>query len=109
MKKIKTIDVHAKEWFDRVNGNSYFSARVTINYAMPDEETLYIPFQYGYGDHYRDIAMKYLQNAGHIEASYMSRLWRYCDENKIIDRYSKEEKCLQRDVKTYGINYAPIN
>jgi len=42
---IKTLDIQAKEWFDKVNGNSYFSAQVTINFGMPDEKTLYAPLQ----------------------------------------------------------------
>lgn len=38
--KIKTIDITAKEWFDRVNGNSYHSVRTVINYGMKDERVL---------------------------------------------------------------------
>jgi len=50
MKKIKTIDVQAKEWFDKLNGNSYFSGIITLNFGMPDVETFIIRFQYGCGD-----------------------------------------------------------
>lgn len=56
--KIKTIDVQAKEWFDRTYGNSYFSMNVTVNYGMKNATTFYVPMQYGYGDHYRDMAIK---------------------------------------------------
>lgn len=44
------LEVQAKEWFDRINGNSYFSARVFLN----DKLVATLPFQYGYGDHYTD-------------------------------------------------------
>ena len=54
--KIKTIDVQAKEWFDKVNGNSYFSANISINFGMPSQKNLFIPFQYGYGSQYEHEA-----------------------------------------------------
>lgn len=31
---VKTIDVVAKEWRDKVNGNSYFSAQVTASHEV---------------------------------------------------------------------------
>ena len=40
---IKTIDIQAKEWFDKVNGNSYFSAIATINYGLQDQKTINVP------------------------------------------------------------------
>ncbi len=41
-------------WFDKVNGNTYHSVRVT---RCEDGKTIYCPFQYGYGDHYRQTAL----------------------------------------------------
>ena len=43
--QIKTIDIDCKEWFDRINGNSYFAGTVTVNFQMEDEQTFNIPFQ----------------------------------------------------------------
>ena len=48
--KTKTIDIQAKHWFDKVNGNSYFCGTVTLNYGMKNEETFLMPFQNGYGE-----------------------------------------------------------
>jgi len=98
--QIKTIDVQAKEWFDKVNGNSYFSAIVTINYGKKSEQTVILPFQYGYGDHYRDMAFKAIQNelncfkAIDKNTSY----WRAYEQYKIIARHSKQENCLKREL-----------
>ena len=50
LKDLKTIDIEAKEWRDKVNGNSYFSSDVILNYGMNNKETIKVPFQYGYGD-----------------------------------------------------------
>lgn len=96
--EIKTIDINAKEWFDRVNGNSYFAAIVTVNFGMENEKSILLPFQYGYGNHYVDMAGRALINAGLIPDT-KDVLWRYCDENKIILRKSKQENCLKRDLK----------
>ena len=100
---IKTIDVDAKEWFDKVNGNSYFSALVTINYGMEDQEQFTLPFQYGYGDHYIDMANDYLQKNSIIpEAKYShgmrKPLWQYCKDNNVILRTNKQKNCLKREL-----------
>lgn len=101
--KIKTVDVQAKEWFDRVNGNSYFGAVVTINYGLDDEKEIKLPFQYGYGDHYRDKAFEAIIQAGLItDVEDNERNWRYYERKGIIVRHSKEERCLQREVKNFA-------
>jgi hypothetical protein len=100
MKTIKTIDVNAKEWFDKVNGNSYFAATITINYGMDDEETINLPFQYGYGDHYRDMAFEELKKAGYFaNVPDNESYWRVYKENNIIARHSKQENCKKRDLR----------
>jgi hypothetical protein len=103
----KTIDVQAKEWRDKVNGNSYFSACVTVDYGMESEKTYRLPFQYGYGDQYMAEAAKVLDESGDVpnpRQEYGGRrlLSLICRESGIILRYSKERNCLQRDVKRWG-------
>lgn len=94
--KIKTIDIQAKEWFDKVNGNSYFSANITLNYGMKNQKSYSLPFQYGYGEHYIDMAKELLFNEGYFKEN--DYLWRLCKENKIILRTSKKENCLKREL-----------
>ena len=96
--KIKTIDVNAKEWFDVVNGNSYFSGDITLNYGTKTQKELAMPFQYGYGNHYLDIACDMLDKAGYINNKSYTGLPRYCRENNIILRYQKQENCKKRDL-----------
>lgn len=99
MKTIKTIDIQAKEWFDKVNGNSYFSAEVTVNFGLKDERRITIPFQYGYGDHYLDVATNEMVKQGLLpERDKRERLTFYCETEKIILRYSKQENCKKRDL-----------
>jgi len=100
--KIKTIDIQAKEWFDKVNGNSYFSATICINYGLKGQTHLELPFQYGYGDHYKHKAFKSIQK--NINKSILKNLpnntsyWMFCDEHNIILRTSKQEDCLKREL-----------
>lgn len=100
---LKTIDIQAKEWFDKVNGNSYFSAIISLNYGMEDARQILLPFQYGYGSHYIDMAKEELVKQGIIKADKNDALWRYCEDHKIILRTSKHENCKKRDVVAYGL------
>ena len=96
---MKTVDVNAKEWFDRTYGNSYFSMNVTVDYGMETESTFYVQMQYGYGDHYRDMAFKELQKRGFIpEQQPMTSGWVYYRDNGIIARHHKQENCKKRDL-----------
>ncbi len=113
---IKTIDINAREWFDRVNGNSYFSATIILNFGLKpkyskpikshcniiqlSETIINIPFQYGYGGHYIDIAGQKLNKQDYIKLEERQALWRYCEENNIILRTSKKENCLKRELLT---------
>ena len=100
--KIKTIDVIAKEWLDKINGNSYFSMNITINYGMKNEKSFFVPMQYGYGDHYREMAFSQLQERKLIPEDKKLRSYRkseYYEKHNIIVRYVKHENCLKRDLK----------
>lgn len=99
-KEIKTIDVTSKEWFDKVNGNGYFSARVVINYGLPGIQTLFIPFQYGYGRQYEYAALEAICNNSDLVS--MGSMWQTCDANGIILRLNRIENCKKRDVIAFG-------
>lgn len=94
---MKTIDVNALEWFDKVNGNSYFAGTVIVDYQMPTEQRFIMPFQYGYGDQYRYKAFETLKKAGLIPESEKS-FWQYCEKAGIITRFSKRD-ALKRELK----------
>ncbi len=96
---IKTIDVNAREWFDRVNGNSYFSMNVTINYGMKTEQSFYVPMQYGYGDHYRHQAFEEIKKRLNCFKNVAEResYFRAYEKHKIIAKHSKVDS-LKRDL-----------
>ncbi len=96
--QVKTIDIQAKEWFDKINGNSYFAATITLNLGMSDEKSIKIPFQYGYGDSSRYRSIEQLQKDG-ILPNNGSLSSNYFKDNKIIFRYSKKENCKKSELK----------
>lgn len=100
---VKAIEVIAKEWFDKTYGNSYFSANVHIEYKDNSTKTLYIPFQYGYGDHYRDIATKaVLNHFDQKDEENCKLLWHYRDKYNFHLSHHKHERCLKREVVAFG-------
>ena len=98
---IKTIDLHAKEWFDKVNGNSYFSAQITLNFGEDTQRIINIPFQYGYGSHFEQSALHQLQCENLIPTNLISNLWYYCENHNIPYRKYKKTKCLKSEVKNF--------
>jgi hypothetical protein len=57
----------AIKWFDKLNGNTYHSVRVINNETG---EMLFCPFQYGYGEQYRQTALKAMSEAGWLPSKY---------------------------------------
>lgn len=60
----------AARWFDKINGNTYHSVRITNNETG---EVLKCQFQYGYGEHYRQTALEEMLRCGWIDAKYSDR------------------------------------
>jgi hypothetical protein len=105
--KTKTIDVNAKEWFDKINGNSYFSGTITLNYGMNNEEAFLMPFQYGYGSQYEYEAQMTLNQFNKISSNFVEyqSLYSYCKENNIIFRSTIKRNSLKRELKQIEIEY----
>ena len=81
--KIKFI-CNAVKWFDKVNGNTYHSVRVT---RCSDGKVIADGFQYGYGEQYRDTALalmlknKWLPSKYEAKAGFNSCAYLYEREN----------------------------
>lgn len=93
--KISTIDINALEWFDKVNGNSYFAGTVTVDYGMPNEQTFKMPYQYGYGNQYEQEAKEILFNAGLIPVKSLYEL----RELGVIIRSNIQRGCKKSELK----------
>ena len=90
--KIKTIDINCKEWFDKVNGNSYFAGSVTINYKMESSKTFKIKFQYGSGNHFEHEALKVLKENGY------NVHFHHLKQDNIIFRSFLQKKCKKAEL-----------
>ena len=101
---MKTIDINAKEWFDKTFGNSYFAGTITLNYGTETEEIFLLPFQYGYGDEYEHEAKAVLTQFNKISPDYES-LYNYCKRVGIILRSNIQRNCLKRDLKAIENRY----
>ena len=60
--ELRSLFIEAREWFDKVNGNSYFSAQIQVN----GEVVATLPFQYGYERHFEYEAQKKLLEMGYL-------------------------------------------
>ena len=98
---IKTVDIQGKHWFDKVNGNSYFSARVTINYGMEGARTYYVPFEYGYGEQYIYASLSKLADWGLIDRDNVQQGHWGLKERGVIVRYSIMD-AKKAEVKAWG-------
>lgn len=98
---IKTIDIQAKEWFDKMNGNSYFAGKVTVDFGLPTEKSFVMPFQYGYGEQYIQEARNTLKENNVINMNN-EPLWTLRDQ-KVIIRQSIQRNCLKRELKEFQL------
>jgi len=102
---IQTIDINALEWFDSVNGNSYFAANIVLNYGLNTEKEIKLSFQYGYGDHFKQMCFQALEEQKLIHGvkkydnGSNEGLYNFCQRNKITLRTSKKENCKKADLK----------
>lgn len=101
---MKTLDVQAKEWYDKSAGNSYFSVLITIDFGYPTQREIKLPFQYGYESQYEFESLKTLIERGYFKKNAGTSLSRVCREAGVILNSSKLEKCKQKDVKAWGLN-----
>ena len=95
-KKTNKIIITAKEWYDRINGNSYFAAKISL-----ENETLLIPFTYGYEEAYLHAAIDLLIKKNYLPATVQDVrvLKKYCNDNKIVLHYAIQKNCLKRELK----------
>ena len=78
MEQKKKFTCIAVRWFDKANGNTYHSCRITRH---RDGVTIGCVMQYGYGDHYRQTALKKMLDAGWVTGYGEHDLYSYEREN----------------------------
>lgn len=98
---MKSLTIIGRRWFRRTYGNTYNTTEVLID-GKPAFKTAK---QYGYGDHFRDIAMDELERRGllpvpreHYKHGGAESDWRYCERNGIQFSYSVTDVARERDL-----------
>jgi len=97
-RKIQSITIIGRKWFDKVNGNTYNTAIILVN-GEPVGKTEY---QYGYGDFYEQAATELLEKNGYIKLEHYENggnemLWSYCDKHNIA-YYRTDAWYLKREL-----------
>lgn len=105
METIKAIEINAKEWLDRLNGNSYFAGNIFVEFDNGRIDEILMPFQYGYGSQYEYEAMALLTQFNYISLDYGQNLRTYCEDNNIKFVRNFRDKCLKRDLKAFDVQY----
>lgn len=93
-RQIKFI-VRACRWFDKVNGNTYHSVRIT---RCSDSAQIGSPLTYGYGDAYRQTALSLMLKEGWITGYTDTTAYNYERDNNypiywdVVDTTLRETK-----------------
>lgn len=102
-KKIKTITVIGKRWFDKTYGNTYCSARVYFD----NVEVCKVPWTYGYGNFYEQAASERVEKLGLLkdhritDLNNRESLYAYAARNN-IEYMSHHSDGLKRDMVSWG-------
>lgn len=88
MRKIKFIS-EVTRWFDKVNGNTYHSVKVT---RIKDNKIIVFPFTYGYGSAYEQTTEQLLFNTKWLPKKYnKENVYLYNRENNYPIKYIVNE------------------
>lgn len=64
-KKIESLKIYGKRWFQKSCGNTYHSVTIIVNGIE-----LYVGCSYGYGNHYLQTTLEALQDEYDIPTEY---------------------------------------
>lgn len=75
----KSIFVEGRLWFDKVNGNTYFSNRVWVDGKI----AFLMPMEYGYDEQFAHRAVQELFTRGYLKGEKVASIWELRDEQGI--------------------------
>lgn len=100
---MNSIFIEAREWFDKTGGNSYFSARISVDGKVVG----YLPLQYGYESQYLTNAAHWLHLAGYITLDEKMRsLHRLKDRG--VDFYAVKYSTTKAEAKRFGLDWREV-
>ena len=97
----RSLFIECREWFDKINGNSYFSARLWVDGG----QVAILPFQYGYGEQFIYEAQKKLLELGYLPQEGKNRgLWSIA-EAQGFDYYTAKTSTKKAEMFKMYENY----
>jgi hypothetical protein len=90
----ESVFVEVREWFDKVNGNSYFSAKVHVN----GEVAFTMPMEYGYGSHSEYRAFEELTKRGYLPENTEHKAWTWFIRDLGVTYYYTKCDSHKRDM-----------
>lgn len=100
IKKGSNVTIIGRRWFDKINGNTYFSAKGYVN----NELVIDIPFEYGYDDMYRQrtfeelIKLGYCSDVEKYNNGSHESYWQYFDRKGIKSLISVSDVSRKKDL-----------
>lgn len=89
----RSIFVQAREWFDKVNGNTYFDADVWVD----GKPICTLGMTYGYGDQFEYAASEALVKRGYLPAEMEGRNIRWAKDLG-LDVYTTRREARKREL-----------
>lgn len=99
--RVRSVFVECREWFDKINGNTYFSARIWINGG----QVAILPFSYGYGDFYIYEAQKKLLELGYLPQENKNNSLFTISQQMGFDFYSSKTTTKKSEMFKHYANY----
>jgi hypothetical protein len=97
-KKVESIMVLGKRWFQRSYGNTYHRVEVYVN----GESIGISKVTYGYGEQYIQTAMAMLKEKGYLKSMpEQMPLWKYCKEKGIDCSIQYKDVKTERELKNW--------
>lgn len=93
--KAKEINIDALEWFDKINGNSYFASKINVVFDNNESKNFKMHFQYGYDSASLYESLNMLKNEKIINTYNNYELM----NQNIKVNYNKRVNCKKSDLK----------
>ena len=100
---IIAITTEGKQWRDKVNGNSYWSSRITLTDGDFRTRTVLLEYQYGYGGQWIQDSLAILRELRYIdEPTQPTSAGVWSGGRRVVWNAFMQTGCSKRDVKCWG-------
>lgn len=98
MKKINTMKIEGKRWFQRSYGNTYHTVKVFVN-----DEVLESEVTYGYGSHFLQTAAELLKENGYEIPEDNGKAYAYVAKfPHTVEDVKRKKRSLTAETPRYG-------